>query len=90
MPTGAIPGWHRSASGLACSKNQSSAKLDGEDDLSEPYFRVNNSPTMGSNLSHVVDVLYPVPSEDRLEMLKRLLAEDQNVSNNGWDCWPWF
>jgi len=38
---------------------------------------------MGSNLSHVVDVLYPVPSEDRLETLKRLLAEDQNVSNNG-------
>jgi len=36
---------------------------------------------MGSNLSHVIDVLYPVPSENRLERLK-LLMEDQNVSNN--------
>lgn len=38
---------------------------------------------MGSNLSHIVDVLYPVPSENRLERLKRLLVEDQDVSNNG-------
>jgi hypothetical protein len=38
---------------------------------------------MGSNLSHVIDVLYPVPSEDRLERLKRLLMEDQSVSNSG-------
>ncbi len=37
---------------------------------------------MGSRLSHVVDVLYPIPSEDRQETLKRLLVEDQNVSNN--------
>ncbi len=40
---------------------------------------------MGSNLSHIVDLLYPVPSGDRLETFKRLLAEDQNVSKNGRD-----
>lgn len=60
-------------------------KLVGKGDLSVPYSRFNNSPTMGSNLSHIVDLLYPVPSGDRLETFKRLLAEDQNVSKNGRD-----
>lgn len=84
MPSEAITGWLRSALGLACSSIKLVQSLiDGEDVLSEPYSRINNSPTMGSGLSHVVDVLYPIPSEDRQETLKRLLVEDQNVSNNG-------